>query len=109
MLFRSFCAATLVPVLLGLWSRTTRTGALTGAVAGLVSAAGYGLVVAGFDPGHALAVTTFADGLTLGPFAAALLGSGLVTLVLSLLTRPASPARDDSRTTAPAAAGLLDR
>src|SRR5690606_32628233 len=34
-----FCAATLVPVLLGLWSRTTRTGALTGAVAGLVSAA----------------------------------------------------------------------
>ena len=74
-----------------------------------MSAAGYGLVVAGFDPGHALAVTTFADGLTLGPFAAALLGSGLVTLVLSLLTRPASPARDDSRTTAPAAAGLLDR
>ena len=104
-----FCAATLVPVLLGLWSRTTRTGALIGSVAGLVSAAGYGLVVAGFDPGHALAVTTFADGLTLGPFAAALLGSGLATLVLSLLTRPASPARDDSRTTAPAAAGLLDR
>ena len=105
-----FCAATLVPVLLGLWSRTTRTGALTGAVAGLVSAAGYGLVVTGFDPASALAVTTFADGLTLGPFAAALLGSGLVTLVLSLLTRPcASPAQGDTRTTTPAAAGLLDR
>src|SRR5699024_1535039 len=84
-----FCAATLVPVLLGLWSRTTRSAALVGAIAGLVSAAAYGLIVTGFDPGRALAVSTFADGLTLGPFAAALLGSGLVTLVLTLVARRA--------------------
>jgi Na+/proline symporter len=86
-----FCAATLVPVLLGLWRRTTRAAALAGAIAGLVSAAAYGFVVAGFDPGQALAVSTFADGLTLGPFAAALLGSGLVTFILSLLTPKKAP------------------
>lgn len=82
-----FCAATLLPVLLGLWSRTTPRAAIVGAAAGLVSAVGYGLVVTGFHPAEALAVTTFADGLTLGPFAAALLGSALVTVVLSFVTK----------------------
>ena len=82
-----FCAATLLPVLLGLWSRTTPRAAIVGAAAGLVSAVGYGLVVTGFHPAEALAVTTFAEGLTLGPFAAALLGSALVTVVLSFVTK----------------------
>lgn len=77
------CAATVIPALLGLWPRSTSTGAVSGAVAGLVGALGYGLAVGG-SLGEAIGVATFADGLSLGPFASTLLCSGVVTVAVSL-------------------------
>lgn len=78
-----FCAATIVPALLGLWHRSTSVGALSGAVAGLVTALGYGFVVGGTLPA-AIAVATFSSGLALAPFLAALAGSTVVTVLVSL-------------------------
>ncbi|MGJ9403501.1 sodium:solute symporter family transporter [Arthrobacter sp. KK5.5] len=78
-----FCAATIVPALLGLWRRSTPGGAVSGSVAGLVAALGYGFAVGGSLP-EAIAVATFAEGLALPPFLAALFASALVTVVVSL-------------------------
>lgn len=77
------CAATVLPALLGLWRRATPLGAVTGAVAGLLGALSYGYVVGGSLPA-AVAVATFADGLSLPPFAAALVASCVVTILVSL-------------------------
>ncbi|MBG6219013.1 Na+/proline symporter [Arthrobacter sp. CAN_A6] len=78
-----FCAATIVPALLGLWHRSTTAGAVSGALAGLAAAVGYGFVVGGSLP-QAVAVATFSDGLALPPFLAALSASAAVTIVVSL-------------------------
>lgn len=83
------CSATVIPALLGLWSRATPAGAVTGALAGLAGAFGYGLAVGG-SAGEAVQVATFADGLSLAPFAAALICSGVVAVVVSLYARRAS-------------------
>ena len=80
------CAATIVPALLGLWRRATPLGAIAGAVAGLIGAYGYGLVTAGSVSG-AVKVATFAAGPALGPFASALIASGVVAVIVSLLGR----------------------
>ncbi len=78
-----FCAATIVPTLLGLWHRSTTAGAVSGALAGLAAAVGYGFVVGGSLPA-AVAIATFSDGLALPPFLAALSASAAVTILVSL-------------------------
>ncbi len=80
------CAATIVPALLGLWRRATPLGAITGAVAGLAGAYGYGLVTGG-SVAAAVKVATFDAGPTLGPFASALIASAVVAVVVSLTGR----------------------
>ena len=81
-----FCAATIVPALLGLWHRSTTAGAVSGALAGLAAALGYGFVVGGSLPA-AIAVATFSEGLALPPFLAALSASAAVTILVSLAAR----------------------
>lgn len=81
-------AVLLLPALLGLWHRTTSTAVWSGIVAGAVGALGASLVAAGTFEG-AVARVTFADAVpTLAPFAGALLASGVVTFLVSLLGRP---------------------
>lgn len=81
-------AVLLLPALLGLWHRTTTTAVWAGIVAGAVGAVGASLVVAGSLDG-AVARVTFPDAVpTLAPFAGALVVSGIVTFVVSLLGRP---------------------
>ncbi|MDK3256740.1 sodium:solute symporter family transporter [Blastococcus capsensis] len=87
------CAATIAPAFLGLWRRATPTAAISGAVAGLVGALAYGLV-AGGSLSAALALATFAGGLSLPPFAAALAASTAVTVLVSLLGRRSTDLRD---------------
>ena len=77
-------AAIVVPVLLGLWRRTTPGAALAGIVAGLVGAF-VAAVVTTSTLADALGVVTFEGGATpLAPFAGALLASAAVTVVWSL-------------------------
>ncbi|WP_197058538.1 sodium:solute symporter family transporter [Modestobacter caceresii] len=87
------CAATIAPAFLGLWRRATPAAAISGAVAGLVGALAYGLI-AGGSLSAALALATFADGLSLPPFAAALAASTAVTVLVSLLGRGSADLRD---------------
>jgi SSS family solute:Na+ symporter len=81
-----FCAATIVPALLGLWHRSTTAGAVSGALAGLAASLGYGFVVGGSLPA-AVARATFSEGLALPPFIAALSASAAVTILVSLAAR----------------------
>lgn len=78
-----FCAATIVPALLGLWRRSTTAGAVSGALAGLAASLGYGFIVGGSLPA-AMGIATFEGGLALPPFLAALIASTAVTIVVSL-------------------------
>lgn len=79
------CAATVVPVLLGLWPRTTPAAALAGAVAGLVATVVPGAMTTGSVAEGVLAAT-FPDGVpTLPPFLAALVASTIVSVVWSLV------------------------
>lgn len=80
------CAATIAPAFLGLWRRATPLGAVTGAAAGLAAALGYGLV-AGGSLAAAVDLATFADGLALPPFVAAMVVSTAVTVLVSLAAR----------------------
>lgn len=80
------CAATIAPAFLGLWRRATPRGAVAGAVAGLAAALGYGLV-AGGSVAAAVDLATFAEGLSLPPFVAALVASTTVTVLVSLSAR----------------------
>jgi solute:Na+ symporter, SSS family len=82
------CAATVVPVLLGVWRRATTASAISGCVAGLLGAVGWGWIATGSLPEGALLVTLprGLDG-ALGVFTAALVVSGVVALVVSLLQR----------------------
>lgn len=71
--------AAVVPALIGLWPRATTRGAIAGVMAGLVGAVAP-------DGIHA---ATFPDGIpTLAPFLWALVASAVVTVVVSLATRP---------------------
>jgi SSS family solute:Na+ symporter len=80
-------AATLVlPVFLGLWSRIRGSAALAGAVAGLVAVVAVGWLDSGaFVDG--LRLLALPEGATLGPFLAAPLASGAVTVLGSLSSR----------------------
>ncbi len=80
------CAATIAPAFLGFWRRPAPAAAIAGAMAGLVGALAYGLA-AGGSLDAALALATFAGGLSLPPFAAVLAASTAVTVLVSLLGR----------------------
>lgn len=82
-------AVLLLPALLGLWRHTTTTGVWAGTLGGLAGAFGLSLAITGTVAG-AIDAVTFPDAVpTLAPFAGAIIASGLVTLVVSLLGRPA--------------------
>ncbi|MGI9017089.1 MAG: sodium:solute symporter [Euzebya sp.] len=81
------CAGLVVPLLAGLWSRATATGAMAGAVAGLVGAVLPNLVTTGSLP-RAVELASFPGAVpTLPPFGGALVLSTVVTIVVSLLGR----------------------
>ncbi len=81
-------AVLLLPALLGLWRHTTTSGVWAGVLAGVVGAFGAGLVATGTVAG-AVATVTFPDAVpTLAPFAGAILTSGVVTVLVSVLGRP---------------------
>lgn len=81
------CAALVGPALLGLWRRTSASGVVAGAVTGLAGAFAAGGIAAGSLSG-AVAAVTFPDAVpTLPPFAAALLTSTIVAVVVSLPVR----------------------
>lgn len=82
-----FCAATVVPALLGLWRRATTPAVLAGSVAGLAATVMPGWVTTG-SPAEGALLATFPDAVpTLSPFAAAVIVSTVVAVVLSLLSR----------------------
>ncbi len=81
------CAATVVPVLLGLWSRMTPLAAVAGGLAGLLGAIAPGWVAYG-GPVAGVVAASFPDSVpTLGPFLGALLVSASVSLLIALLGR----------------------
>lgn len=87
------CAATVVPALVGLWSRATVAGALTGSLAGLAGAVVPGWVATG-SAVRGLWLASFPDAVpTLPPFLGALLASAVVTVVVSLAGRTVTDLR----------------
>lgn len=81
------CATAVVPVLLGLWSRMSASAAISGCVAGVIGAIlpgwlGFGSLVAGLE------AASFPGGVpTLAPFAGALIGSAVISLLVAGLTK----------------------
>jgi solute:Na+ symporter, SSS family len=87
-------AATIaLPVLLGLWRRTSRAAALAGAVAGVAGVVVAGAIESG-SLGEGVRLLTLPAGPSLTAFVAAPLASGAVALLLSFapLRREQSPA-----------------
>lgn len=81
------CAAMVVPVLFGLWSRMTSAGALAGGVAGMIGAVVPGWVATG-SPGAGMLRATFPGAVpTLPPFAGALVASFVVAVAVTELGR----------------------
>ena len=79
------CATAIIPVLMGLWPRVTPTAAMAGVLAGLVGAILPDWIMTG-SAKEALYIASFPGGApTLAPFAGALLASGGVTLLVTLL------------------------
>lgn len=79
------CATTVVPVLMGLWRRTTPAAAVAGTAAGLA-----GSIVPGWwqggGPVAGLHAASFPGGApTLGPFAGAMIASTVVCVLVALL------------------------
>ncbi len=84
------CAAIVVPVLLGLWSRMSAKAAVAGGVAGMLGAILPGWVAQGSLAAGVLAAS-FPGGVpTLPPFLGALLSSTLVSLLIAWLRAPRS-------------------
>lgn len=80
------CATAIIPVLMGLWPRVTTVAAMAGVLAGLGGAILPDWVMTG-SLTEALHIASFPGGApTLAPFAGALLMSGGVTCMLTLLT-----------------------
>ncbi|UYG07103.1 sodium:solute symporter family transporter [Halomonas sp. M4R1S46] len=77
------CAAIVVPVLLGLWSRMSAAAALAGGVAGLAGAVLPGWLASGSLVAGLLAASFPAGVPTLPPFLGALLASTLVGLLVA--------------------------
>lgn len=79
------CAATVVPTLLGLWSRATTSAAFAGSVAGLAGCVAPNVVTSG-SLDEAIRLATFPGAVpTLLPFLGALVASTAVALVVSIL------------------------
>lgn len=78
------CATAVIPIFMGLWSRMTTPAAVAGVLAGLVGAVAPGWV----DQGSLLAglrAASFPGGIpTLAPFAWALIGSAVLSMVVAL-------------------------
>jgi SSS family solute:Na+ symporter len=81
------CATAVVPLLLGLWRRTSARAAVAGSVAGLAGAVLPGWIGTGSLAGGVLAASFPGSVPTLGPFAGALLASTVVSVAMSLRPR----------------------
>jgi Na+/proline symporter len=79
------CATAVVPVLMGLWSRTGPLAAVAGCVAGLVGAVVPGWWASGSLWAGIVAASFPSSIPTLGPFLGALIASTVVCYGLSLL------------------------
>ena len=80
------CAATVVPVLSGLWARTTGPAAMVGAVAGLVGAIAPGWITGG-SLSAGIEAATFPGAIpTLAPFLWSLLSSAALTFAIARLS-----------------------
>lgn len=89
------CAAIVVPVLLGLWSRMSARAAVIGGVAGMLGAVLPGWITQGSLSAGLLAAS-FPDSIpTLPPFLGALLASTAVSLVIAGLWPAISPPKHD--------------
>ena len=80
-----FAAATVLPIFLSLSDRITSTGSLVGAIFGLISVVIYGTITSDFQTGiDYLTNPTNEFGLAnLGVFSSALLGSAIMTIIIS--------------------------
>jgi len=79
------CATMVVPVVLGMWSRMRAAGAVAGGIAGLAGAVLPSWVSTGSLQAGIFAAS-FPDGVpTLAPFAGALLGSALVSVLVAFV------------------------
>jgi len=89
--------ATVLPVFLTLWNRISSEAALIGAISGLGSVIMYGLLTADLTTGISyLWLPTNDYGLAnLDVFLSALLGSGTVTVLLSLVRKPKSISEEE--------------
>lgn len=91
-------AATVAPVLLGLWRRVTESAALIGALGGLAAVVVLGWVRTGSLAGGLGLLTlpaTEAGGLDLGAFLTAPVAALVLTSIVSLLERPAAVGMDN--------------
>jgi Na+/proline symporter len=82
------CATAVIPVLLGFWKRMTPLSAISGCIAGLIGAVVPGWIETG-DWMTGLLLASFPNNTpTLGPFAGALLGSSIATLLVAYGSSP---------------------
>jgi solute:Na+ symporter, SSS family len=80
-------AATIVPVVLGLWRRATPASALAGALAGLAGAVLPGVIASG-SLVEGVRLATFPDAIpTMAPFVGAVLASTAAALLVTLVAR----------------------
>ena len=82
-----FAAATVLPIFLSLSDRITANGGLVGAISGLISVVIYGIITSDFETGIGYLTNPVNDfGLAnLDVFLSALLGSALMTILVSEL------------------------
>jgi Na+/proline symporter len=86
------CATAVIPVLLGFWKRMTPLSAIAGCTAGLIGSVVPGWIETG-DWMTGLLLASFPNNTpTLGPFAGALLGSSIATLLVAYGSSPAKRA-----------------
>ena len=80
-----FAAATILPILLSLSDRVTANGGLVGAIFGLISVVIYGVYTSDLETGIDYLTNPVNEyGLAnLGVFLSALMGSALVTIIVS--------------------------
>jgi Na+/proline symporter len=82
------CATAVIPVLLGFWKKMTPLSAIAGCIAGLIGAVVPGWIETG-DWMTGLLLASFPNNTpTLGPFAGALLGSSIATLLVAYGSSP---------------------
>jgi len=87
------CTAMVAPVLLGLWSRMSASGAVWGGVGGLAGAVAAGWITSGSLQAGLVAASFPGGEPTLGPFAGALLVSIAVSLVIAAVAPRREPVK----------------